>query len=93
MELDREGFTEQQLNTAWEQPSNEDITEDIISFIRKEVLRSALINRVERTKQALAKLKENHTFLKWNWTGFSVLKRYCCTSRFWTVIYLIQVLS
>jgi type I restriction enzyme R subunit len=64
LELDREGFTEQQLNTAWKQLSNEDITADIISFIRKEALGSALVSRAERTKHAIAKLKEKHTFTK-----------------------------
>jgi type I restriction enzyme R subunit len=64
LELDREGFTEQQLNTAWKQLSNEDITADIISFIRKEALGSALISREERMKHAIAKLKEKHTFNK-----------------------------
>ncbi|OAB27010.1 type I restriction-modification system endonuclease [Paenibacillus macquariensis subsp. defensor] len=64
LELDREGFTEQQLNTAWRQLSNEDITADIISFIRKEALGSALVSRQERTKYAIAKLKEQHSFSK-----------------------------
>jgi Type I site-specific restriction-modification system, R (restriction) subunit and related helicases len=64
LELDREGFTEQQLNTAWKQLSNEDITADIISFIRKEALGSALVSREERTKHAIAKLKEKHSFTK-----------------------------
>jgi len=64
LELDREGFTEQQLNTAWKQLSNEDITADIISFIRKEALGSALVSREERTRHAIAKLKERHSFNK-----------------------------
>lgn len=64
LELDREGFTEQQLNTAWKQLSNEDITADIISFIRKEALGSALLSREERMKHAIAKLKEKHSFNK-----------------------------
>lgn len=64
LELNREGFTEQQLNTAWKQLSNEDITADIISFIRKEALGLALVSRAERTKHAIAKLKEKHTFTK-----------------------------
>lgn len=64
LELDREGFTEQQLNTAWKQISNDDITADIISFIRKEALGSALVSREERMKHAIAKLKEKHSFSK-----------------------------
>ncbi|GIQ63117.1 hypothetical protein PACILC2_16850 [Paenibacillus cisolokensis] len=64
LELDREGFTEQQLNTAWKQLSNEEITADIISFIRKEALGCALLSREERTKRAIAKLKEKHSFSK-----------------------------
>ncbi len=71
LELDREGFTEQQLNTAWKQLSNEDITADIIGFIRKEALGSALISREERMKRAIAKLKEKHAFTKMelDWLG------------------------
>ncbi|MCY9658165.1 type I restriction-modification system endonuclease [Paenibacillus chondroitinus] len=64
LELDREGFTEQQLNTAWKQLSNEEITADIISFIRKEALGSSLVSREERNKHAIAKLKEKHSFSK-----------------------------
>ncbi|RKN77083.1 type I restriction-modification system endonuclease [Paenibacillus ginsengarvi] len=71
LELDREGFTEQQLNTAWKQLSNEDITADIISFIRKEALGSALVGRTERTKHAITKLKQKHSFSKMelDWLG------------------------
>ncbi|WP_020620590.1 type I restriction-modification system endonuclease [Paenibacillus daejeonensis] len=71
LELDREGFTEQQLNTAWKQLSNEDITADIIGFIRKEALGSALVSREERMKRAITKLKEKHSFTKMeqDWLG------------------------
>lgn len=43
---------------------NEDIAADIISFIRRSALGSALIAHDERIRQALAKLRNNHNFNK-----------------------------
>ena len=64
LELDRHNFTEKQLNTAWKEWKNEDIAADIISFIRRSALGSALIAHDERIRQALAKLRNNHNFNK-----------------------------
>ncbi len=67
--LDREGFTEQQLNTAISELSNKDITADIITIIRKYAIGSPLISHEERIKRAVDKLKEGHTFtqMEINW--------------------------
>lgn len=64
LELDREGFTEKQLNTAWKELKNQDIAADIISFIRREAIGSALISHEQRIKNAVQRLKSNHSFSK-----------------------------
>jgi type I restriction enzyme R subunit len=64
LELDRHNFTEQMLNTAWREWKNEEIAADIISYIRRVALSSALISREERVKNAMDKLRKNHTFNK-----------------------------
>ena len=57
MELDRHGFTEAALNTAWRELKNEDITADIIGFIRQQALGDALVSHEERIKRAMQKVK------------------------------------
>lgn len=64
LELDRYEFTELQLNSAWKELSNEEITADIITFIRKQALGSPLVSHEERIKNAVNKLKKNHKFSK-----------------------------
>ena len=64
LELDRHHFTEQQLNTAWRELKNEDITADIISYIRRYALGAALVSSEERIKRAVDKLRKNHSFKK-----------------------------
>lgn len=64
LELDRHDFTENQLNTAWKEMTNQDIVADIIAFIRQQALGSNLISHETRVKNAFAKLRLNHTFNK-----------------------------
>ena len=64
LELDQHNFTEKQLNSAWNDLTNQDIVADIIAFIRKQALGSPLISHEQRVKHAFAKLKLNHTFNK-----------------------------
>ncbi len=64
LELDRYSFTEVQLNTAWKETSNEEITADIITFIRKLAIGSPLISHEQRIKNAVSKLKKKHYFSK-----------------------------
>lgn len=64
LELDRYNFTENQLNTAWKEMTNQDIVADIIAFIRQQALGSNLISHETRVKNAFAKLRLNHTFNK-----------------------------
>lgn len=64
LELDRNKFNEVQLNSAWKELKNEDITADIISFIRQQALGTTLISHEERMKNAILKVKKNHSFNK-----------------------------
>ncbi len=64
LELDRQGFTEKQLNTAWKELKNQDIAADIISFIRREAIGSVLLSHEQRIINAVQKLKNNHPFSK-----------------------------
>ena len=72
LELDRHDFTEKQLNSAWNEMTNQDIVADIISFIRQQALGSTLISHERRVKHAFAKLRVNHDFNK---TQLDWLKR------------------
>jgi len=71
LELDRHDFTEKQLNSAWNEMTNQDIVADIIAFIRQQALGSALISHDTRVKNAFVKLKSNHSFNKMqlDWLG------------------------
>ena len=64
LELDRHDFTEKQLNSAWNEMTNQDIVADIIAFIRQQALGSALVGHEQRVKHAFAKLRINHEFNK-----------------------------
>ena len=72
LELDRHDFTEKQLNSAWNEMTNQDIVADIIAFIRQQALGSALVGHEQRVKHAFAKLRMNHEFNK---TQLDWLKR------------------
>ncbi|WP_298519856.1 type I restriction-modification system endonuclease [uncultured Kordia sp.] len=62
--LSEEGFSATQLNTAWKNAKNEDIAADIISYIRTMALDVTLINHQERVRNAIQKIKANHSFNK-----------------------------
>lgn len=64
MELDRHDFTEKQLNTAWNEMTNQDIVADIIAFVRQQAIGSVLISHETRVKNAFVKLRQNHKFNK-----------------------------
>lgn len=64
LELDRHNFTEKQLNSAWNDMTNQDIAADIIAFIRQQAIGSVLVSHEIRVKNAFAKLKINHEFNK-----------------------------
>lgn len=62
--LDREGYTEQQLNTAISELTNEEVAADIISLIRRYAIGSTLISHEARIRRAVDKLKKAHNFTK-----------------------------
>ncbi|WP_322924270.1 type I restriction-modification system endonuclease [Paenibacillus campi] len=55
-ELDQAGYTEQNLMTAWREVKNEDITADIIAFIRQQALGDPLMNHADRVRNAMKKI-------------------------------------
>lgn len=61
--LDQEGFNEKSLQSAWRDTKNEEITADIISFIRQLALGDPLMDHEERVKRAMKTVYEMQ-----NWT-------------------------
>lgn len=74
--LDREGFTTQQLNTAISQMTNEEMTADIISLIRRYAIGSALISHEARIRKAVDRLKKAHSFSKQELNWISRMEKY-----------------
>ena len=56
LELDRAGFTETNLATAWREMTNQDIAARIVGYIRQAAIGDALISYEQRVDQALAKI-------------------------------------
>lgn len=54
--LETKGFKQSHLQTAWKQTRNQDITADIISFIRQAALGEALVDHDTRIKNAMQKV-------------------------------------
>lgn len=74
--LDREGFTTQQLNTAISEMTNEEITADIISLIRRYAIGSALISHEARIRRAMDRLKKAHAFSKQELNWIARMEKY-----------------
>lgn len=74
--LDREGYTTQQLNTAISQMTNEEMTADIISLIRRYALGSPLVSHEERIHRAVEKLTKNHKFSKMELNWLKRIEKY-----------------
>ena len=74
--LDREGFTTQQLNTAISQMTNEEMTADIISLIRRYAIGSTLISHEDRIRKAVDRLKKAHSFSKQELNWISRIEKY-----------------
>ena len=64
LELDRHHYNEKQLSNAWKAVTNQEITADIIAFVRQQALGSPLVSQQTRIKHAFARLKEEHDFDK-----------------------------
>ncbi len=67
--LDREGYTQQQLNTAISQLTNEEMAADIISLVRRYAIGSPLVSHEARIRRAVDRLRRAHDFtkLELNW--------------------------
>ena len=74
--LDREGFTTQQLNTAISQMTDEEITADIISLIRRYAIGSALISHEAKIRKAVNRLKKAHNFSKQELNWIARMEKY-----------------
>ena len=58
--LDEHDFSETKLQTAWKEWKNEDITADIISFVRQKSIGDALVSKEDRIHGAIEKVKSDH---------------------------------
>ena len=64
LELDKAGFTETNLATAWREMTNQDIAARIVGYIRQAAIGDALVPYNERVDHAMQKLLASHT-----WSG------------------------
>jgi len=64
LELDKAGFTETNLATAWREMTNQDIAARIVGYIRQAAIGDALVPYNERVDHALQKLLASRA-----WTG------------------------
>ena len=64
LELDRQGFTDTALRTAWQQSKNEDIAASVIGFIRQAAIGDPLEPYEDRVRKAIRKIESRGT-----WTG------------------------
>ena len=76
LKLAREGFTQQQLNTAVKEVTNEEIAADIISLIRRYAIGSPLISHEARVRKAVNKLKSLHSFSKQELNWIDKMEKY-----------------
>lgn len=74
--LDRAGFTTQTLNTAVKDITNEEMTADIISFIRRYALGSVLLSHEEKITRAVERLKKAHNFSKRELSWLNRIEKY-----------------
>ena len=67
--LDEKGYNHIQLNTAYQEMTNEEVVADIIAHIRRAALGNALISHEDRIKNAVNQLKASQSWnpiqLKW----------------------------
>lgn len=74
--LDKENFSESNLNNAVSAVKNEEIVADIISHIRQVVLNMPLLNHDEKVKAAFSKLISIHRFSKMQLDLLEKIKTY-----------------
>lgn len=74
--LDKESYTETNLNNATSAVKNEEIVADIISYVRQAVLHTPILNHDDRVKAAFAKLIAAHRFSKMQLDLLEKIKTY-----------------
>lgn len=74
--LDKENYTESNLNNATSAVKNEEIVADIISYVRQAVLHTPILNHDDRVKAAFAKLTAAHHFNKMQLDLLEKIKTY-----------------
>ncbi len=62
LELDRQGFTDTALRTAWQQSKNQDIAASVIGFIRQAAIGDPLEPYEDRVRKALRKIESRGTW-------------------------------
>lgn len=62
LELDRKGFSDASLRTAWQSAKNQDIAASIIGFIRQAALGDPLLPYEDRVKMAVSKILAQRTW-------------------------------
>jgi len=62
LELDRAGYNEAALSTAWREMTNQDIAARIVGFIRKAAIGDALVPYEQRVDRALASILASKNF-------------------------------
>ncbi|MDF5720235.1 MAG: type I restriction-modification system endonuclease [Rhizonema sp. PD37] len=63
LQLDAAGYTERNLQVAWQEMTNSDIAASIVGFIRQAALGDALVSYEQRVERAIARILSNG-----NWT-------------------------
>jgi len=74
--LDKQNFTESNLNQAISTVKNEQIVADIIAHVRRAVLHTPILNHEEKVKMAFAKLIANNSFNKMQLDLLEKIKTY-----------------
>lgn len=74
--LSREGYTETRLNRAISDMTNQEMTADIISLVRRYAIGSPLVSHEERIRRAVQRLKDAHDFSKQELTWLSRIEIY-----------------
>ena len=60
LELDRAGFNELSLRTAWREATNQDVAATVVGFVRSQALGSPLVPYEERVRRGLQKVLAAH---------------------------------
>lgn len=74
--LDGEGFSEEYLKAAYKDMTNEEITADIIAFIRQKAIGSTLISKEDRVKKAMNKIKKEVEFTQLQQKWLQKIEKY-----------------